>query len=137
MLKFRIWYRSSIVNSAINTYTQSYSCIEWKYNVFIVFLILRKVFWWSSFKRPPGEERMGSDRGTALGCCQRMFIIFLKSNKMTSCFQANGNIPLLISFHIWKSILSPLASEISLCHNKKINDTWNVYKNRMNNCSNT
>lgn len=35
---------------------------------------------------------MGSDRGTALGCCQRMFIIFLKSNKMTSCFQANGNI---------------------------------------------
>lgn len=31
---------------------------------------------------------MGSDRGTALGCCQRMFIIFLKSNKMTSCFQA-------------------------------------------------
>lgn len=35
---------SSIVNSAINTYTQSYSCIEWKYNVFIVFLYLGKCF---------------------------------------------------------------------------------------------
>lgn len=43
---------------------------------------------------------MGSDRGTALGCCQCMFIIFLKSNEMASCFQANGNTPLLISFHI-------------------------------------
>lgn len=115
----RFYIEVSLWNKQLNTYTQSYSCIEWKHNVFIFFFILRKVFWWSSFKRPPGEERMGSDRGTALGCCQCMLIIVLKSNKMACCFQANGNNPLLISFHIWKSRLSPLASEDSLCHSKK------------------